>query len=171
MHWLIYIFEESPLSSSVPAPGISIMDKEFHNTSQILSTLTISIFVLGFAVSFLPKPILLHSVSQFRLYRYIYCTDNKRWGPSSSPPSPRSTAAAPSSRTPTSSSPSGNSGAHSRPTSVPSSPSVSLEAWAAPPASPSAAGSLRTYSRSNNVALQTPCTCLVLCLVPLLDLS
>jgi len=41
----------SPLSSSIIAPGISFMNKEFHNTSEILTTFTVSIFVLGFAVS------------------------------------------------------------------------------------------------------------------------
>lgn len=40
----------SPLSSSVVAPGISFMDADFHNTSSILSALTVSIFLLGFAV-------------------------------------------------------------------------------------------------------------------------
>jgi uncharacterized membrane protein YciS (DUF1049 family) len=38
------------LCSSVIAPGISFMNAEFHNTSSILSTLTVSIFILGFAV-------------------------------------------------------------------------------------------------------------------------
>jgi hypothetical protein len=40
----------SPLCSSVVAPGIPIMNEEFHNTSSVLSTLTVSIFVLGFVV-------------------------------------------------------------------------------------------------------------------------
>lgn len=40
----------SPLTSSICAPGISLMDDEFHNSSTILSTLTVSIFVLGFSV-------------------------------------------------------------------------------------------------------------------------
>ncbi len=41
----------SPLSSSIIAPGISEVDDEFHNSSAILSTLAVSRFVLGFAVS------------------------------------------------------------------------------------------------------------------------
>lgn len=41
----------SPLSSSIPAPGIGLMDKNFGVTSTILSALAVSIFVLGFAVS------------------------------------------------------------------------------------------------------------------------
>jgi hypothetical protein len=45
------IISISPLCSSVIAPGISFMNAEFHNTSSILSTLTVSIFILGFAVS------------------------------------------------------------------------------------------------------------------------
>ncbi|KAL4809515.1 MFS general substrate transporter [Aspergillus unguis] len=40
----------SPLASSISAPGISLMDADFHVTSTILSSLAVSIFVLGFAV-------------------------------------------------------------------------------------------------------------------------
>ncbi|KAH7314191.1 major facilitator superfamily domain-containing protein [Rhexocercosporidium sp. MPI-PUGE-AT-0058] len=40
----------SPLASSMFAPGVSFMNKDFHNDSLILSSLTVSIFVLGYAV-------------------------------------------------------------------------------------------------------------------------
>ncbi|KAF8252543.1 MFS general substrate transporter [Wilcoxina mikolae CBS 423.85] len=40
----------SPLASSMFAPGVSIMDKEFHNTSTMLSSFVVSSFVLGWAV-------------------------------------------------------------------------------------------------------------------------
>ena len=33
------------------APGVSYMDEEFHNTSSILSAFTVSVYVLGYAVS------------------------------------------------------------------------------------------------------------------------
>ncbi|KAJ6088813.1 MFS general substrate transporter [Penicillium sp. IBT 16267x] len=53
--WLIlglvsFIAFLSPLSSSIPAPGIGLMDEQFGVTSTILSALAVSIFVLGFAV-------------------------------------------------------------------------------------------------------------------------
>ncbi|PSN72767.1 MFS general substrate transporter [Corynespora cassiicola Philippines] len=40
----------SPLSSSIFAPGITFVNEQFNNTSQILSSFTVSIFVLGFCV-------------------------------------------------------------------------------------------------------------------------
>ena len=40
----------SPLASSMFAPGVSFMNKEFHNTSTILSAFCVSVFVLGYAV-------------------------------------------------------------------------------------------------------------------------
>ncbi|PQE22491.1 MFS multidrug transporter protein [Rutstroemia sp. NJR-2017a BVV2] len=50
----------SPLASSIPAPGISYTDQEFHVTSTILSVLAVSIFVLGFAIG----PLLLSPLSE-----------------------------------------------------------------------------------------------------------
>lgn len=41
----------SPLSSSIIASGVTEVDKEFHNTSSILSTFAVSMFLLGYAVS------------------------------------------------------------------------------------------------------------------------
>ena len=38
-----------PLTSTIFASGIQFVDQQFHNTSEILSTLAVSIFVLGFA--------------------------------------------------------------------------------------------------------------------------
>jgi hypothetical protein len=40
----------APLASSMFAPGVQFMNTEFGNSSELLSTLTVSIFVLGFAV-------------------------------------------------------------------------------------------------------------------------
>ncbi|KAJ5993973.1 MFS general substrate transporter [Penicillium sp. IBT 35674x] len=53
--WLIlglvsFVTFLSPLASSIPAPGIELMDETFGVTSTILSALAVSIFVLGFAV-------------------------------------------------------------------------------------------------------------------------
>ncbi|KAF4628097.1 hypothetical protein G7Y89_g10054 [Cudoniella acicularis] len=52
----------SPLASSMFAPGVLFMNETFNNTSTILSSLTVSIFVLGYvigplllAVSFFPS--------------------------------------------------------------------------------------------------------------------
>ncbi|KAF2496338.1 MFS general substrate transporter [Lophium mytilinum] len=40
----------SPLASSMFAPGVSFMDADFNNTSTILSSFSVSIFVLGFVL-------------------------------------------------------------------------------------------------------------------------
>jgi multidrug resistance protein len=40
----------SPLASSMFAPGVSFMDKDFHNSDTIISALTVSIYVLGYVV-------------------------------------------------------------------------------------------------------------------------
>ena len=40
----------SPLASSMFAPGVPLVEKEFHFTNSTLSTLVVSIFVLGFAI-------------------------------------------------------------------------------------------------------------------------
>ncbi|KAL3479574.1 MFS general substrate transporter [Aspergillus californicus] len=40
----------SPLTSSISAPGVQFVDDEFHVTSGLLSSFSVSIFVLGFAV-------------------------------------------------------------------------------------------------------------------------
>lgn len=41
----------APLTSSIFAPGVGFMSKDFHNTSEILGAFAVSVFVLGFAVS------------------------------------------------------------------------------------------------------------------------
>ena len=40
----------SPLASSMFAPGVGFVSKEFNNTSAILASFAVSVFVLGFAV-------------------------------------------------------------------------------------------------------------------------
>jgi multidrug resistance protein len=40
----------SPLASSMFAPGVSFMDETFHNDNLTISSFTVSIFVLGYAV-------------------------------------------------------------------------------------------------------------------------
>lgn len=37
----------SPLTSTLPAPGVSEMNIDFHNTDSLLTTFVISVFVLG----------------------------------------------------------------------------------------------------------------------------
>ncbi|PQE19069.1 MFS multidrug transporter protein [Rutstroemia sp. NJR-2017a BBW] len=61
----------SPLSSSIVAPGITLMNAEFKNTSSILSTFVVSIFILGFAVG----PLVLSPLSEIYGRRPIilYC--------------------------------------------------------------------------------------------------
>ncbi|KAI9054678.1 hypothetical protein LZ554_001830 [Drepanopeziza brunnea f. sp. 'monogermtubi'] len=57
----------SPLASSMFAPGVSFMSDEFHNTSLILSSLTVSIFVLGYVVG----PLILAPLSEIYGRRFV----------------------------------------------------------------------------------------------------
>jgi multidrug resistance protein len=50
----------SPLASSMFAPGVTFMNKEFNNTSTILTSFSVSVFVLGYAIG----PILLSPLSE-----------------------------------------------------------------------------------------------------------
>ena len=50
----------SPLASSIFASGVLFMDKDFHNTSTILSSFSVSIFVLGYVVG----PLFLSPISE-----------------------------------------------------------------------------------------------------------
>ncbi|QKX55433.1 uncharacterized protein TRUGW13939_02526 [Talaromyces rugulosus] len=59
----------SPLASSMNAPGISIMDAEFHNSSTVLSSFAVSVFVLGFSV-LIPK------YYHFRLLGFSFLLQN-----------------------------------------------------------------------------------------------
>jgi hypothetical protein len=45
----------SPLASSIFAPGVTFVNKEFGNTSAILSAFSVSVFILGFSVSNMNK--------------------------------------------------------------------------------------------------------------------
>jgi multidrug resistance protein len=40
----------SPLASSIFAPGIPFVNADFHNTSQLLGSFSVSVYVLGFAI-------------------------------------------------------------------------------------------------------------------------
>jgi multidrug resistance protein len=62
----------SPLASSMFAPGVSFMDKEFHNTSTILSAFCVSVFVLGYAVG----PLLLSPLSEIYGRRHVLAYAN-----------------------------------------------------------------------------------------------
>ncbi|KAG9229037.1 major facilitator superfamily domain-containing protein [Amylocarpus encephaloides] len=57
----------SPLASSMFAPGVSFMDKEFGNTSLILSSLCVSIFVLGYVIG----PLVLAPLCEIYGRRYV----------------------------------------------------------------------------------------------------
>lgn len=50
----------SPLASSIFAPGIPFVDAEFHNTSQILGSFAVSVYILGFAFG----PLILSPLSE-----------------------------------------------------------------------------------------------------------
>jgi multidrug resistance protein len=57
----------SPLASSMFAPAVSFMDKDFNNTSLILSSLTVSIFVLGYVIG----PLILAPLSEIYGRRFV----------------------------------------------------------------------------------------------------
>jgi multidrug resistance protein len=50
----------SPLASSIFAPGIPFVNADFHNTSQLLGSFAVSVYVLGFAVG----PLILSPLSE-----------------------------------------------------------------------------------------------------------
>jgi MFS family permease len=54
------------------APGVSIMDKDFHNTSTMLSSFVVSAFVLGWAVG----PLVLSPLSEIYGRRRVLDTAN-----------------------------------------------------------------------------------------------
>ncbi|APA05290.1 hypothetical protein sscle_01g000600 [Sclerotinia sclerotiorum 1980 UF-70] len=61
----------SPLSSSIVAPGITLMNKEFGTTSDILDTFVVSMFIFGFAAG----PLILSPLSEIygRQPILMYC--------------------------------------------------------------------------------------------------
>ncbi|KAE8443808.1 hypothetical protein EG329_001315 [Mollisiaceae sp. DMI_Dod_QoI] len=62
----------SPLASSMFAPAVSFMDATFHNSSLLLSSLSVSIFVLGYVVG----PLLLAPLSEIYGRRYVLTCAN-----------------------------------------------------------------------------------------------
>ncbi|APA05366.1 hypothetical protein sscle_01g001360 [Sclerotinia sclerotiorum 1980 UF-70] len=62
----------SPLASSMFAPGVTFADRDFHNTSLILSSFTVSIFVLGYVVG----PLILAPLSEIYGRRYVLTGGN-----------------------------------------------------------------------------------------------
>lgn len=62
----------APLASSMFAPGVSFMDEDFGNTSEILSSFSVSVFVLGFAVG----PLLLSPLSEIYGRRSVLTAGN-----------------------------------------------------------------------------------------------
>jgi multidrug resistance protein len=62
----------SPLASSMFAPAVSFMDEEFHNSSVLLSSLTVSIFVLGYVVG----PLILAGLSEIYGRRIVLTAAN-----------------------------------------------------------------------------------------------
>lgn len=62
----------SPFASSMFAPAVSYMNEEFHNTSAILSTLTVTIYVLGYVCG----PMLLAGLCELYGRRYVLFAAN-----------------------------------------------------------------------------------------------
>ncbi|KAL2061645.1 hypothetical protein VTL71DRAFT_7022 [Oculimacula yallundae] len=57
----------SPLASSMFAPAVSFMNVEFHNKSIVLTSLTVSIYVLGYAIG----PLILAPLCEIYGRRYV----------------------------------------------------------------------------------------------------
>ncbi|RYP28640.1 hypothetical protein DL767_007122 [Monosporascus sp. MG133] len=75
--WTLLVFVSliaflSPLVSSIFAPGISFINRDFHNTSQYLAAFSISVFVLGFAFG----PLFLSPLSEIYGRRLILNLSN-----------------------------------------------------------------------------------------------
>lgn len=62
----------SPLASSMFAPGVGFVSKEFNNTSAILASFAVSVFVLGFAVG----PLFLSPLSEIYGRRIVLNVSN-----------------------------------------------------------------------------------------------
>ncbi|KAK1638697.1 major facilitator superfamily domain-containing protein [Colletotrichum phormii] len=62
----------TPLGSSMFAPGIPLIMKEFHDDSSITATFLLSIYVLGFALG----PLLVAPMSELYGRRYLYTFGN-----------------------------------------------------------------------------------------------
>ena len=62
----------SPLASSIFASGVSFMDEDFHNTSSVLSSLSVSIFVLGYVFG----PLILSPISEIYGRRVVLSGGN-----------------------------------------------------------------------------------------------
>ncbi|KAH8655467.1 major facilitator superfamily domain-containing protein [Xylariales sp. PMI_506] len=69
---LSFITFLSPFASSIPAPGVGLMAQDFGVTSKILESLSVSIFVLGFAVG----PLLLSPMSELYGRQTVFNTSN-----------------------------------------------------------------------------------------------
>ncbi|KAK1541289.1 hypothetical protein CPAR01_07278 [Colletotrichum paranaense] len=62
----------TPLGSSMFAPGIPLIVKEFHDDSSVTATFLLSIYVLGFALG----PLLVAPISELYGRRYLYIFGN-----------------------------------------------------------------------------------------------
>ena len=62
----------SPLASSMFAPAVSFADETFHNTSVMLSTLSVTIFLLGYVIG----PLILAPLSEIYGRRYVLTGGN-----------------------------------------------------------------------------------------------
>ncbi|KAF2661320.1 MFS general substrate transporter [Lophiostoma macrostomum CBS 122681] len=62
----------SPLASSIFAPGIGFVQAEFHSTSQLLGSFSVSVFILGFAIG----PLFLSPLSEIYGRRIVLDSSN-----------------------------------------------------------------------------------------------
>jgi len=58
----------SPLASSMVAPGVAALMREFHSDNRLLSSFTVSCYILGFAMG----PLVLAPLSELYGRRYVY---------------------------------------------------------------------------------------------------
>jgi MFS family permease len=62
----------TPFASSILAPGIGTVNKEFHNTNSIIGTMTVSIYLLGYVVG----PLFLAPLSELYGRRPVLSASN-----------------------------------------------------------------------------------------------
>jgi len=69
---IIFLCLVSPLASSMFTPGVPDVLKEFHSTSDIIATLVVSVYILGYAVG----PLLISPASEILGRRPVYMVCN-----------------------------------------------------------------------------------------------
>ena len=62
----------TPLASSILSPGLARLDQEFHNESEIVSAMTVSVYLLGYVIG----PLFLAPLCEIYGRRPVLCASN-----------------------------------------------------------------------------------------------